>query len=305
MKKLLAVGLIAVMSMSTGVFAEEIQEIEIGTSGIVFTAPADYVSVEISEEDTDENQVAYYKSETSLMDFDLYQWAKADGETLASAAEAEAAEYEATAKEVEVNGLAAWYYEAEEEAEGEIFPTQTYMMENGDIFAEIVFWIDGDDAEELVATIMDSITVKESAEITESGNEIRLGTSSYKITTPVPYVKGELSAEDTNESQVAYYVSDETLVDFDVYQWAKAESETAEGVATEEAAEFDAEVVKEVINGIEVYGYNAEEEFDGTTYNTITAVFETEDDFVELVFWLDGDDAEDVVDSILSSLTID
>ncbi|MDO5435196.1 MAG: hypothetical protein Q4G19_02395 [Clostridia bacterium] len=305
MKKALAIVIALVLALCmTSAMAEEMQEIELGTSGIVFTIPAGYVAGEITAEDTDENQVGYYKSEASLVDFDLYQWAKADGETLESAAAAEAAEYEATAEMTEINGVTMWFYDATEEFDGTEYATATFMMENGDVFAEIVFWLDGDNAEETAAAILATVAVKETAEISEGGNEIVLGTSNLKITTSIAYEKGELTAEDTDEGQVGYYKSADSLVDFDVYQWAKAEGETAESVAMAEAAEYGENVdVAEIINnGLVIYGYYATEEFDGEEYETFTAITEAGNDFVEIVFWLDGEEAALIMTDILSTL---
>ncbi|MCF0229230.1 MAG: hypothetical protein HUJ76_05995, partial [Parasporobacterium sp.] len=148
-----------------------------------------------------------------------------------------------------------------------------------------------------------TIAAAESGEITDEGKEIVLGTSSLKITAPVVYKAGELTAEDTDENQVAYYASEESLVDFDVYQWAKAEGETLEAVAAEEAAEYKAEAEAQKIGDLTVMKYNAVEESDGVEYKTVTYIVEDGNDFVEVVFWLDGDNAEEFVASIIETLT--
>lgn len=307
MKKLFAIVVALVLALcAISAVAEEalIKEIELGTSGLFITVPVDYEAQEISAEDTDENQVGYYKSATYLLDFDVYQWAKAEGETLESTAVAEAAEYGATAEAIEMNGITVWGYAAVEEAEGQEYQTVTILMENGDFFAEIVFWLDGEDAGDLFNYILSSLTVKEAAEISEGGTEIVLGTSSLKITTPVEYKLGEINAEDTDESQVAYYTSDASLVDFDVYQWAKAEGETIESVAEAEAAEANSEeYFEDEANGIVFAGYYANEEYDGQTYQTCTIIIEDGNDFVEIVFWLDGEDAALFMTQIVGTLT--
>ncbi len=309
MKKLLAlvVALMVAVSMVSA-FAEGTQEIALGTSGFSVIAPASYVKGEITAEDTDESQVAYYLSEESTLDFDIYQWAKAEGETLEGIATAEAAEYGAEVVATEVNGIAVYSYSAEEESEGTTYQTVSCLMENGDVVAEIVFWLDGENAAAEADAIMATLTVTGEATIDEGGTEIVLGTSNLKITTPVAYVQGEITAEDTDENQVAYYTSEETLIDFDVYQWAKVEGETAETVAAEEAAEFGAEEYFEGISdgGIVFEGYYASEEYEGQTYETLTIIAEAGDDFVELVFWIDGEniqEAELVVTSIIASLS--
>ena len=236
------------------------------------------------------------------MDIDIYQWVKAEGETLESTAAAEAAEYGAECNAVEINGIPAYFYEAVEESEGAEYTTLTYILENGDVFAEIVFWMDGENADVYVGAMVDSITVLYEAEIADEGDIIALGTSSLKIALPCVYVKGEISAEDTDENQVAYYYSEECTVDFDVYQWAKAEGETLADAVNEEAVEFEAEASMTEINGIEIAYYNATEESEGVAYNTVTFIVEDGDDFVEIVFWLDGENATDIVDAIIGSI---
>ena len=98
--------------------------------------------------------LAYYKSEETLVDFDVYEWSKATGETLAAAIAEEAEEFEAEAKETTINGFNAAYYNAVEESEGKEYKTVTYMIDNGDEFIEIVFWLDGETAEAEVSAIM-------------------------------------------------------------------------------------------------------------------------------------------------------
>ena len=283
--------------------ASATQTIELGTSGLTMDIPESYAQGEISAEDTDESQVAYYASEESKVDFDVYQWAKADGETLESAAAEEAAEYEAEAVAAEFNGVKGMYYEAVEESEGTEYTTASYIFENGDFFAEIVFWMDGETAAEEVSAMLNTIAVADSGALTKEGTEIVLGTSALKITTPFVYVAGEITAEDTNENQVAYYASEESKVDFDVYQWTKAEGETLESAAAEEAAEYEAEAVAAEFNGVPCMYYEAVEESDGVEYKTVTYIAEDGNDFVEIVFWLDGDNAQETVNSIIETLT--
>ena len=310
MKKILT-SMVAILVLVCAVSAcsssdaapEETQTIDLGTSGMTMDIPASYAAGDITAEDTDESQVAYYASEESLVDFDVYQWAKAEGETLESVAAAEAAEYGAEATAAEFNGVACMYYETVEESEGAEYQTATYIFENGDFFVEIVFWLDGNNAADEVNAMISTIAVVGSGEITEEGTEITLGTSSLKITTPVTYTAGDITEEDTAENQVAYYASEESKVDFDVYQWAKAEGETLESVAADEAAEYGAEAETMTVGDLTVMKYSAVEESEGTEYTTVTIIAEDGSDFVEVVFWLDGDDAEAFVNSIIDTLT--
>ena len=304
MNKLLSILLALVLALSlTAGIAENEGVILLGTSGFSIVAPG-YQPGEITAEDTDESQVGYYKSEESPLDFDVYQWVKADGETLESTAAAEAAEYGAEAGSDVINGITVYFDGAKEEYEGVEYDTETYLMENGDIIAEIVFWLDDEACQDEMGTIIETLAVDTPVKIDEGGTEIVLGTSHLKLTTKVPYAQGELSAEDTDENQVAYYHSEESLIDFDVYQWAKAEGETAEGIANEEAEEYGAEEVFEaIVNDIVLYGYYADEEYEGQTYQTVTFVTEDGNDFVEVVFWLDGENAPLEMTDIVATMT--
>lgn len=302
MKKLVAILLSLVLVLAGCALAEDNKiPVQIGTSGLEFFVPDTYKAGDISAEDTDENQVAYYSSEDNLVDFDLYQWAKAEGETLADVAAAEAAEFGAEAAEVACNDVPAYFYAAEEESDGVTYTTNTYLFENGDYFAEIVFWMDGEDAELTVQCMLDTMGIVAEATIDEGGNVIQLGTTAFCLTMPYEYKMGEISGEDTDESQIAYYYSDDCLVDFDVYQWTIAEGETLADVAAAEAAEFEATAEELTIGEFTFYTYEATEEIDGAEYATLTVLMEDGDQFAEVVFWLDGENAEEIVaDALLN-----
>ena len=280
----------------------EANVIELGNSGLTLTTEKKYEMGEISTEDTDENQVAYFASEESLVDFDVYEWAKATDETLADAIAEEAAEFEATAEETEINGFAVAFYNATEESEGQEYKTVTYMIDNGDEFVEVVFWLDGENAEEEVNAIINTLAKVEGEETTEESNAVALGNSGLTLTPEKKYVMGEISTEDTDENQVAYYASEDSLVDFDVYEWAKASDETLADAIAEEAAEFEATAEEIEINGFAAAFYTATEESEGQEYKTVTYMIDNGDEFVEVVFWLDGETAEAEVEAIINTL---
>ena len=304
MKKIIAITLSLVMLfVSCAMAQDDTKLIEIGTSGLEFFAPDTYEAAEITAEDTDESQVAYYASEANLVDFDLYQWAKAEGEALAEVAAAEAAEYGAEAVAVTCNDIPAYFYAAEEESDGVVYTTNTYMFENGAFFAEIVFWMDGENAEETVQCMLDTMTIASVSTIDEGGNVIELGTTAYSITMPYNYVLGEITSTDTDESQVAYYYSDDCLVDFDVYQWTIAEGETLADVAAAEAAEYGAQAAELHVGESTIYLYEATEESEGIEFTTLTVLMQDGDQFVEVVFWLDGENAGEIVSAALMTIT--
>ena len=303
MKRIAALVLALILAMTAVVaFAEETQELRVGTSNIYFTAPASYQKGPMNIEDTNLGQVAYYMSEDDLLDFDLYYWAKATGETLEDAfAEETDAEFAAA----EFGGVSFAYYYDEEEIDGETYKTMTYIAEDGEYFVEFVFWLDGDDAEAKAEAIMNTVAAKEDTEGKTGDNLIRLGTSDLYITVEKTYVKGEMLREDTDECQVAYYTTgNEGEMDFDVYYWAKGDGETLESTAADETAEYEAEAADREINGIATKYYTAEEQAEGEdeAYKTLTYIIEDGDYLAELVFWLDGETAEADAEAIIASL---
>lgn len=280
--------------------AAETQEIQLGTSCITMTVAADYAKGSMTTEDTDENMVAYYCAESSLVDFDVYYWALASDETLEAAAAEEAAEYEAELEQAEVNGITVFCYVAVEEDAGTGYNTVTYLMEDEGYVVELVFWVDGGTAEEEIAAMVATLTQGACPETAEG--EIRLGTGSLVLAPEQAFVRGEMKREDTDDCQVGYYCSEDTDVDFDVYYWAKATGETLEEAAAAEAEEYEAEVQEMEINGKKVLCYTAEEESDGETYTTVSYIVEDGDFLAEVVFWLDGEDAAAVAEAIMATL---
>jgi hypothetical protein len=132
--------------------------------------------------------------------------------------------------------------------------------------------------------------------------ETPLGTTGYIIGIPSDYYNGEVTKEDRKDDQIAYYKSDDHLMDFDVYQFEK-EGMTLREYAESEAEEYKADKIEEVTyNGISMMLYYSQEEYEGKSYRVSNYIFENDTDFVELSFWLDGDDAEDIVQQILFSI---
>ena len=116
----------------------------------------------------------------------------------------------------------------------------------------------------------------------------------------------EDSDEDAADDQVAYWYSNATLMDFDIYQFSK------EGQAPNiaEYAETEAATYPEVselvtdgeINRIPMAWYRCVDECDEGEYDTITYIFEDGTDYFEIVFWLDGPTAEAEADFIIHNL---
>ena len=132
--------------------------------------------------------------------------------------------------------------------------------------------------------------------------EIEIGTSGFMISIPSDYYEGEVTREDKKDDQIAYFRSDDHLMDFDVYQFDK-EGMTLEEYAAKEAREYNADKVEDAgFNGVNMKLYYSQEEYEGKSYPVANYIFENDTDFTELSFWLDGEDAEDLVRQILFSI---
>ena len=138
----------------------------VGTTGFTITVPDDYRLRDV--DDREEDQISYINSVMHDMDFDVYQFLKEE-KTLEEAAKEDAKEYGVEDVEmIKVNGFDVALYYSEEEYEGKTYPVSNYLFDTGDYFAEICFWLDGDDAEELSESIMNTLA-DGGIEITSTG----------------------------------------------------------------------------------------------------------------------------------------
>ena len=71
-----------------------------------------------------------------------------------------------------------------------------------------------------IALCLMLLAVCAAAETTET-MDFQLGTSALTMKIPNSYVLGDLTEEDVQHDQVAYMVSSDSLLDFDVYQFTK------------------------------------------------------------------------------------
>lgn len=137
----------------------------------------------------------------------------------------------------------------------------------------------------------------------EDTTDIAIGTTGYIITVPSDYFGADVTQEERRDDMTAYYKSDKHLMDFDIYQFDREGRKLDEYTAIE-AKEYGADDFENIkINDIDLTLYYSEEEYDGKSYRVANYIFEAGDDFGELSFWLDGDDAEALTDRIMSSLT--
>ena len=136
------------------------KDVEIGSTGFHISIPEDYAEVELTEKDIADDMIAYYRSDSNAMDFDIYQF-PTEGQSYMDYARTEAAEYGVKADDVEdwqINGIDIAKYYSTEEYDGESYPCVTWIFEAGDDFLEIAFWLDGEGAEDLADRIIFSLT---------------------------------------------------------------------------------------------------------------------------------------------------
>ena len=136
---------------------------------------------------------------------------------------------------------------------------------------------------------------------------LQLGTSVYTIEIPDSYSEGERTEDEIRDGMVAYLNSPDMALDFDIYQFGKEgyPEDLAEYVM-QESSEYEnaCDIVTDGdVNGIDCASYRAREIYDGQEYDTVTYILDGGDEYVEIVFWLDGEEAEAQANEIISSLT--
>ncbi|MBQ9595373.1 MAG: hypothetical protein IJR35_05870 [Synergistaceae bacterium] len=138
----------------------------------------------------------------------------------------------------------------------------------------------------------------------EELKSIKLADSPYSLMIPASFVNGEVKDTERSEGLTAYYKSDATTLDFDVYQ-ISGKGTLAE-FAAEDAKAFNGKdiITDSEINGVKVASYRSRQEDEGTEYDVISYVFGGEDGkYIRLTFWLDGENAEAGTKAIINSLS--
>ena len=296
----IALALVLLMSFAPFALADEAAqptfELRLGVSNYYMQVPSTYTRGLMTPEDVADNMVAYYKSEENEMDFDVYQFSKADEPAvLADYAAKEAAEFDSTPVSVVLNGNPSCYYDAVKEYEGVSYPTRTYILDTGTGYTEVMFWLDGENPEAVMESIISSVQFMRS---------LRLGVSIFYVNIPNSYSRGTVTAEDVAKGMVGYYMSEESTLDFDVYQFSKEGLPAAlEDYAAAAAAEHEAVATVGQINGIAVASFAAEQDYNGESYSTRTYILDTGTGYVVVTFWLDGETAEAEALRIMNSLS--
>ena len=277
-------------------------QLQLGSSNYSVSIPRSYRNGEVTIEDTIEevqaNQVAYYFSPDSAMDFDIYQFSRPNPEmSLEEFTKKTAADFNGSEVRTRmINGIEVGTYQSRESYDGIEYDVMSALIEDGDDYVEIVFWLDGETAEQEAAAILNTLSEVQTF-------DLHLGTLPFCMSVPEGYRLGDESETvAAKKGQTWYYYSDNSPLDFDVYQWKK-EGDTLEKYAIEEAREYEAERVDyQTVNGVFLAYYYSYEEYDGQMYSVANYLFEEGQYFMKISFWLDGEIAVRQADRILSTL---
>ena len=144
MKKITILTLLLALTLTFFACGNNTEPTRLGTSAFSIVLPDGYA---LTEDDLDEDQVAYFYKDDKSIDFDVYQWEKGDQYSLESEANAFAALYGTIAEEVKVNGIDAMKYVSKEDYEGNTYTVVNYMFEDDTYIVEICFWTVDTEAE--------------------------------------------------------------------------------------------------------------------------------------------------------------
>ncbi len=139
MKKIaiLVLVLVFVFALALSACTNNAKPTQLGTSDFSIVLPDGYA---LTEDDLDEDQIAYYYKDADSIDFDVYQWEKGDQYTLESEANAFATAYGTVAEPVTVNGINGMKYVSVEDFEGKSYTVVNYMFEDDVYIVELCFW---------------------------------------------------------------------------------------------------------------------------------------------------------------------
>ena len=147
MKKIVILTLVLVLVSALSACGSTVEPTQLGASAFSIVLPEGYA---LTDDEMDEDQIAYYYKDDNSIDFDVYQWEKGDQYTLESEANAFADVYGTVAETVVINGINGMKYVSEEEYEGAVYTVANYMFEDDIYIVELCFWT-VDTAEEYAA----------------------------------------------------------------------------------------------------------------------------------------------------------
>lgn len=159
MKKITLLFCILFISISITACNKSNDPTMLGTSGFSIILPEGFSN---TDDDFDEDQIAYYYKDDESIDFDVYQWAKEGQYNLKEEADYFAAEYGTTASEVIINNIPGMKYITSEKYDGYEYTVINYMFDDGDNIVELCFWtINTPDEISAVDEIINTLTTNE------------------------------------------------------------------------------------------------------------------------------------------------
>ena len=309
MKQIVALVLALMLATCACALGEEeaealdLQRLRLGSSVYTLMFDDDFVAGDLTEADIAAGQIGCYENDETGLEMDVFQRSKEGVAPELAHFALQQADAEEKVEVVwpadKVNDIdVAWYW-ATRIRDDETREIAVYILDSGDTYLELVFWPTSEKASMEILNIVDTIDYM-------SLKQIWLGRSRFTLVVPDDYRPGEISDEDIADDQVAYWYSDASLLDFDVYQFSKeGEPESVAEYAEKESSAYPivTELVTDAeINQTPVAWYRTVEECDEGEYDTITYIIDGGDEYVEVVFWLDGPTAEAEADYIIHNL---
>lgn len=137
MKKTVILTFVLVFALVLCACGGNLKPTQLGTSAFSVVLPQGYA---LTEDNFDEDQIAYFYKDDNSIDFDVYQWEKGNEYTLESEANAYATAYGTTAEAVTVNAINGYKYVSTEDFEGNSYTVVNYMFEDDKYIVELCFW---------------------------------------------------------------------------------------------------------------------------------------------------------------------
>lgn len=148
----------------------DFMQLQLGSSGFCMTVPVSYTNGEVSVADLEDDQVGYYYTPDSAMDFDIYQLEKNEEfDTLELFVTDRADTFDGKKMTFRtVNGVPVGYYWSEELYQGIKYSIVSCFIEDVDSYIKLVFWLDGEVAIKQTARIIQTLTSDQSDQVSKS-----------------------------------------------------------------------------------------------------------------------------------------
>lgn len=135
-----------------------VQTVELGSSNVTFDASENYKMSKPSGEEAASGMLAHYTSESSPVDFDVYELQKTPGKSLEELANEDAAQYSALVSTSTIKDMPSAVYVADVPVgEDEWKSATVYFLDADSCYIKVVFWLKASNASEEIADIVSTI----------------------------------------------------------------------------------------------------------------------------------------------------